>query len=452
MRTRSPGMLMLGIAGTLLLAACGSSTTTATSTAASTPPASSASSPASSAAAVSGEITVLTNRTDLVQNGTFDGYAKKFNVDYPDVKVKFEAITDYEGEVKIRMNTDKYGDVLLIPNALSVADYPKYFSSLGSLDDLKSKYRFVANAAVGGQVYGVAQNGNANGYVYNKAVWTAAGITTAPKTPEEFVADMQAIKSKTSAIPYYTNYKDGWPLTKWTDALGTVSCNGDAKNKLATDQAPWAAGQDLGVADSLLFTLVNKKLTEPDPTTTNWENSKTLLGSGKVATMWLGSWAVTQMQDAAVKAGKKAEDIGFWPFPQQVGGAYCAMTFADYLQAINKNSPNQAAAKAWIDWFTDKSGFATAQGSIPTALDGAMPATLADFTALGVKYVELAPAPADQVGLVDKIDNAAEIGLYKPDYKQKLVDIARGAAPGSLDSFLKDLNQKWSDGITAAGS
>ena len=39
-------------------------------------------------------------------------------------------ITDYEGEVKIRMNSDEYGDVLLIPQVVAKADYPKFFAPL----------------------------------------------------------------------------------------------------------------------------------------------------------------------------------------------------------------------------------------------------------------------------------------------------------------------------------
>ncbi|MFE0997135.1 carbohydrate ABC transporter substrate-binding protein, partial [Streptomyces mutabilis] len=61
---------------------------------------------------VSGDITVLTNRTDLIQDGTMKKYAAEFNKTYPEVKVEFEGLTDYEGEVKIRMNTEDYGDVL----------------------------------------------------------------------------------------------------------------------------------------------------------------------------------------------------------------------------------------------------------------------------------------------------------------------------------------------------
>jgi ABC-type glycerol-3-phosphate transport system substrate-binding protein len=442
MRTRTPGLLSLGIAAGLLLAACGSSDggdTTTSPTAAGSP------------TAVSGEITVLTNRTDLVQDGTFDAYAKTFNETYPDVTVTFEAITDYEGEVKIRMNTDEYGDVLLIPNSISPADYPDFFSPLGSLDELSSKYRFVANAAVDGQVYGIAQNGNAVGYVYNKKVWDKAGVAEAPTSPAEFIAALEKIKAA-GVTPLYTNYKDGWPLTKWTDALATASCDTQAKNNLATDTAPWAEGKDLGISDRLLFEAVSKKLTEEDPTTTNWENSKTLLGTGEIGAMWLGSWAVTQMQDAAVAAGGAAEDIGFRPFPTQVDGSFCSQTGPDYLQAINKNSENQAAAQAWITWFTEESGYAAAGGSIPTTVTGEMPETLQEFVDLGVKYVELAPAPADQVGLVDEIDKGAEIGLYAPDYRQKLVDIARGAAEGDVESYLADLNQRWADSQAVAGA
>src|SRR5690348_16819548 len=47
---------------------------------------------------VTGEITVLTNRTDLAET-TLPAYAKKFEAKYPGTKVSFEAVTNYEGDV-----------------------------------------------------------------------------------------------------------------------------------------------------------------------------------------------------------------------------------------------------------------------------------------------------------------------------------------------------------------
>lgn len=40
----------------------------------------------------SGEITVLTQRTDLVQDGTLDEYAQQFEDAYPGTTVKFESL------------------------------------------------------------------------------------------------------------------------------------------------------------------------------------------------------------------------------------------------------------------------------------------------------------------------------------------------------------------------
>lgn len=469
MRKRLVGALALGVACGMALSGCGSSSTAAgprgsstTAAGASTPTAGPSSSsgngtavPATSAtpADVSGEITVLSNRTDLDQDGTLKKYAAAFNKLYPKVSVKFQAITDYEGEVKTRMNTKDYGDVLLIPPSISPADYPKFFSPLGDARKLAKTYNWIdtstATGKLDGPAYGLATFGNANGMVYNKKVWQAAGITKDPTTSAQFITDLKAIKAKGSAIPYYTNYHDGWPVQSWSGALGSATCDPNAKTALATDKAPWTQGKDIADIYSLLFTTAQNKLIEPDPTTTNWENSKTLLGTGKVGTMWLGSWAITQMQQAATKAGASAADIGFMPFPAQKDGKFCAVTGRDYNQAINIHSKNQAAARAWIDWFTDKSGFAIDQGSIPTRKGAALPATFADYTKIGVTYIEL---NQEQAGLVSKIDNQSEVGfLSSPNSAQQLVDVARGAAPGDMNSVFAGWNSKWADGISSVG-
>ncbi|WP_329347503.1 ABC transporter substrate-binding protein [Streptomyces sp. NBC_01261] len=398
---------------------------------------------------VSGTITVLTHRTDLVQNGTMKKYAAAFNKIYPKVTVKFEGITDYEGEVKIRMNTDNYGDVLMIPNAIAKKDYPSFFASLGSNAQLSKGYRFTGNTNVGGKVYGLALVGNANGFVYNKDVWKKAGITSWPTSTREFVADLKAIKAKTDAVPYYTNFKDQWPLTAGTASIGSVSCDARANDKLATSTAPWADGSDLNVIDTLLYDTVHDKLSEKDPTTTNWENSKGLIARGEIATMQLGSWAITQMQDAAKTAGKNPDDIGFMPFPAQKDGKFCAILSSDYQQAVSIHSTHKAAARAWIDWFTEKSGFAQNEGSIPTARSGALPDTLKPFEDNGVTLLERSEAKSAQV---NTIDNTAEIGLSKPDYRQKLVDMARGVQSGGLKDYFADLDKKWSKARKTAGS
>ncbi|MGW0466298.1 ABC transporter substrate-binding protein [Streptomyces sp. NPDC003027] len=398
---------------------------------------------------VSGEIKVLTHRTDLVQNGTMKGYAAAFNKTYPKVKVRFEGITDYEGEVKIRMNTKTYGDVLMIPAAIAKNDYPKFFAPLGATAELSEKYRFSDKTAVGGKVYGIAQFGTANGFVYNKALWKKAGITAWPKSPQEFTAALKVIKDKTDAVPYYTNFKDGWPLVQWTSNVGSVTCDAKATDRLAGPVSPWKAGGELHVIDTLIHDVVRQGLAEKDPTTTNWETSKALLAEGRIGAMMVGSWSITQMRGAAKEAGRSPADIGFMPFPVQKGSAFCATLVSDYQQAVSAYSENKSAARAWIDWFTEKSGYSEREGAVPAVKSAPMPATLKDYVDNDVTFVERSEA---ETATVNDIDNAAEIGLNKPDYRQKLIDTARGAQQGSLQDFFADLNKRWDEAAKTAGS
>jgi raffinose/stachyose/melibiose transport system substrate-binding protein len=399
---------------------------------------------------VSGNITVLTHKTDLAGDGTLDKYAAEFNKIYPNVKVKFEAIVAYETDVKVRMNSNDYGDVLMIPGAVPVPDYPKFFAALGDTGQLSQKYRFVDKTTYNGQVYGIPTNGNANGLVYNKAVWQQAGITKWPTTIDEFRAGLQAIRTKTSATPLYTIYHEGWPMTAWQFNIGSGSCDPKANDNLATDTAPWAPGKELNQIDSLLYNVVHDKLVEADPTTTAWDGgAKSGIATGKIGTLMLASWAISQMKAATKKAGNDPANIGFMPWPVQVNGHYCSIIQPDYAQAVSIHSKHKEAARAWVDWFVDKSTFAQDEALLPTLKSGALPPELKAYQDAGVQFIELT---SEKNALVSKIDNESEIGLNKPDYRQKIVDLGRGAASGSLDSYFAELNKKWAAGIKAAGS
>jgi ABC-type glycerol-3-phosphate transport system substrate-binding protein len=233
-------------------------------------------------------------------------------------------------------------------------------------------------------------------------------------------------------------------MSQWEGNRG-ITGNANESVDLTTSDAPWAKGQYHAIVDGLLFDIVHDKLSESDPLTTNWEDSKNLIGTGKVATMLLGSWAITQMQDAAVKAGGSADDIGYMPFPYQVDGQFYSTIGGDYKNAISKHSDNKATAKAWIEWFAKDSGYAAANGGLSPLVDGPTPDTLKGLTDAGVKYIELNPAPKGKESLESDIYNAAEIDLWGNVYRQKLVDIARGAADGTKDSYFADLNKKWAE-------
>ena len=170
----------------------------------------------------------------------------------------------------------------------------------------------------------------------------------------------------------------------------------------------------------------------------------------KIGTLALASWAVSQMQLAAKTAGADPSTIGFMPYPTQVNGHFCAVVSPDYQEAVSIHSAHKAAARAWVDWFVDHCTYAQDQGLLPTLKTGALPPELKAYQDAGVQFIELAQ---NQNARISTVDNASEIGLNKPDYRQHIVDLARGAAGGGgLDAYFADLDKKWSAALTSAGS
>jgi len=389
-----------------------------------------------------GSITVLTNRTDLVNDGTFEQYVSEFNETYPDVDVTVEGVNDYENAIRTRLNGTSYGDVLAIPAAVSPDQYSQFFEPLGDVSEY-DQYRFTAPSAFEGTLYGIASGGNANGIVYNKQVLDEAGVTELPTTEAEWLEALQQIEDNTDATPFYTNYKDGWPVSQGMGNLGAITGDPDAPNEMAHDPEPWTEGSDIYSIDSLLYESVAAGLTEDDPLTTDWETSKTELGAGDIATMALGSWAISQIQAAAEEAGASADDIGYMAWPANVDGQQYAVIGGDYAYAISKHSDAKAAAYAWITWFAEESGYTESEGMVSTVVDAPLPDNLSAMEDAGVELMETNPAPDGEEGLLDEIADESRIDLYGSNYRQELIDVARGAADGDKASFFADLNERW---------
>lgn len=389
---------------------------------------------------IRGEITVITQRTDIVDSVFRAEYVPRFNEKYPNIKVKFEALTDYEGQIKIRMNTKDYGDVLLISNDILVQDYENFFEPLGTVEEMAEKYLYVKELSYQNTVYGIPIAVNANGIVYNKRVFEQAGVSEIPDTPEKFLEALHLVKQNTDAIPLYTNYAAGWTMGQWEPNRTSIAGDPDFVNyKLVRDEAPFSPGKPHYILYKLMYDVAKQGLIEPDPTTTDWESSKAMLARGEIATMVLGSWAITQIQDFA----DNPDDIGYMPFPYNTDGKVFASSGPDYAQAVNKHSKHKEAALAWLYWFADESGYAESNGGISPLKGKPMPETLKAFEELGVTLISDTPSPPEEEGWVDLIDAKSEVGLWLENFKHRIIEAAIGNRNETLDDIFRDLNERW---------
>ena len=66
-------------------------------------------------------IKILTNRTDIVDT-VYAGYADQFMELYPNISVEYEAVTDYEEAVTLRLTAGGWGDIMFIPTSVPKKD------------------------------------------------------------------------------------------------------------------------------------------------------------------------------------------------------------------------------------------------------------------------------------------------------------------------------------------
>lgn len=385
-----------------------------------------------------------THRTDIIDT-ILKQYIADFQKLYPGINIKYEGDTDYANSMTTRLTTANWGDICMIPTTVQKTQLADHFIAFGTESTLAQNYQFLDNFSYRGQTYGISSTNNVQGIVYNKAVFRAAGITDIPKTPDEFISDLKLIKSKTSAIPLYTNFAAGWTMGAWDAYIGGSSTGSpDAMNNLPHAKNPFskpADGTQTGpyYVYNVLYQAVANKLIEDDPTTTDWESSKAKINNGEIATMVLGSWAIIQMQ----QAGPHPDDIGYMPFPITVGGKQYASAGPDYNYGINKNSSkdNQIASMLYVKWLVENSNFDTDQGGLPTVKSHALPSSLSDFK--DITLVVDNPAPAGEEDLFSKVNQDSEMGLNSDNkHVQDLVEAAISGNP-SFDSIMDSWNAKW---------
>lgn len=394
-------------------------------------------------------ITFINHKTDWETNGKWDEYIAKFNEKYPDIKVEVQTITDYAGQMKTRMNSKEYGDVLMIPGDISPKDYENFFEPLGDTEELSEKYLGLNDRLYEGVQYGIPSQMNATGLVVNKKVFEDAGITEFPKTTEDFIAALKKIKENDSSIvPLYTNYAAGWTLSNWDFTRPGVSGDPDFTNEMTSDTSPFDEGDTMYTIYNTLYTVAKEGLIESDPTTSDWEQSKVDLVNGKVAVMVLGSWAVPQIQKINED---NADNIMFEAFPVTASDGKQYMPIGgDYNYGINVNSKHKKAARKFIDWMVNESDYAVDNGGIPTVKGAEYPKALQDSQNAGVELIEENPAPEGKESLFSDINNESELGIGSTDTeKQRIIDAAVGNSKESFDDIMKDFNTRWANAIKA---
>ncbi len=418
-------------------------------------------------------LTVLTWKTDQAE-GVLRQLGDDFEKEYG-IEVKFEAYTNYETDVKKRLSTGDYGDVLAVPN-INANEIPTFFEPLGTVEDLDSTYRNITKNAVDGTVYGIPSAINVEGILINKKVWADAGwnIDTPntggiqngkkyPTTHEEFLDVMAGIEAD-GATPYYTNYASGWAPGQWTNNV-SIYVDGpleEAQDYMeigaVADATPFTDGAPLYDLFELLYDIVANGYNELDHTTTDWDSSKQYMADGTVGTMVLGGWSIGQVQ---MLEPEGQDNIAYIPFPKlDEDGGHRAIMAGDYGLGVNINTNDKDASygkdgdktkkelsKELVKYMVAYDPYIEENMQIPTLKSSDIPDFYVDFMSQ-VTLVEMSAKPADIPTSRSDIETEAGFMFWSDNYKLEIIDeankIKNGQSSGkSYAQIMSGLQSTW---------
>lgn len=389
---------------------------------------------------LSGELEVLIN----VNESEMLKYKQAFEKKYPNVTVKYTTYHDYDTKVKERMETGDYGDVLYVPSFFSSMEFWKYLEPLGGVEELSEKYYFVEKGWIyDNALYGIPSYTYLMGFVYNTEVFDKAGVTSVPKTMDEFVHAMELIEKHTDAIPFYTNCSVSWALNPWF-YFPFIEMTGQNDYKLDNfiyEKNPFSEGSNHYKIYQMLYDIVAKGYVEENVLECSWYDSCVKLNKGEIGCIAIGSWAIDQIR----RAGVNGKNIAFMTFPNQVGGKQYATAAVDFSYGISSKSDKKELAKAYVTFMLEESGYAL------------------DHENISIYKADLYPKSIQQLGdigvMVEKVEYDQNWNFYETLSKdlsltdaweiQRIIQAAAGIRNESFDDIMQEWNQRWEQNRTA---
>ena len=383
---------------------------------------------------LSGTIHVMMHESKEVVNSVNEAFMRK----YPNVKVEYEALNDYENTIAQKISEGDFGDVVFLPSYLDSETLQREFEPLGTVVELSEKYNYIDRSArTDNEVYGIPYSAYLSGILYNKDLFNRAGISERPRSIEEFYQDMCLIKDATGAVPFCSYYSTDWALYNWANFpyIEMTGNPGYKEHEFLYERNPFTESGTHYQVYKLLYDLIADGLTEQPLGSISWNQSMQMLKDGKLGCVVLGSWSIHQLLRMKVEP----DSIGFMPFPNEIDGEQYMTVLTDFCIGVNRNSQNKQAALAYVDFFLNESGYAIQQDRISIVKTDIFPESYADL--VDAKCIVQGSYDAKNyeyyMNLVQGVDpgNISEI--------KRIMEAAAGISNESFDEIMQDWNTRW---------
>lgn len=211
-------------------------------------------------------------------------------------------------------------------------------------------------------VFLIPMNVHIEGLFYNPKVMAAAGITTMPKTWDEFLAACDKIKAS-GVTPIALGSKDQWPAQMWFDFLLTYTAGPDFRQELMAGKAAYNDPK-VAKAMELWKSLIDKGYFVADANAYSWTDAADQVANGKAAMNLMGTYVTGYWDTNKLVAGT---DYDFFPFPV-IDPAIPEVTHGTVdgwaIPAAAKNVDGAKALALWMLQKETQEAWAVGQGAL----------------------------------------------------------------------------------------
>ncbi len=298
-------------------------------------------------AASAGKLTIESWRND---DSTIwkDKIIPAFMAKHPDISVEFTptAPKEYNAALNARLEGGTAGDIITCrPFDASLELFNK--GHLAGLNDLPSMAGFseVAKSAWttddGATTFCVPMASVIHGFIYNKDIFAELKLSE-PKTEEEFLATLEAIKADGKYVPLVLGTNDQWEAaTMGFQNIGPNYWKGEDGRKALIDGSGKLT--DKGYVDTFAALAKLGPYMGDGYQAQTYPDSQNLFGLGKGAIYAAGSWDISTFRGQNV-------NMGAFKAPPPAGSDCYISDHTDIGIGLNAKSANAADAKVFLDW------------------------------------------------------------------------------------------------------
>ncbi|MDN6623555.1 MAG: extracellular solute-binding protein [Acidipropionibacterium jensenii] len=214
---------------------------------------------------------------------------------------------------------------------------------------------------VDGHIYSVPVNVHRANVVWsNTAVLKKAGVTSTPKSVDEWLADMAKVKASGVSTPL--SIGGTWTQTELFESILASNLGADEYNKLFTKDGKWDSD---GVKASIEQYKKALSFANTASDGDDWPNATDMVANGKAAYNVMGDWAVAQFE---MRNKTYKTDWDAFPMP----GKENIFDFLADSFTLPTGTKNPEGTKDWLRFVGSKDAqttFNKVKGSIPPRTD-----------------------------------------------------------------------------------